>query len=131
LIAAGARSANAVGGQLFNVFAISYRTKTLGLPPSIGLTGVMLANLIGIPATGLLCDRLGREPVYLGGCHTGAHHLGPAGGNDAVERHGAAGLDRRLLFRCAFLLLFVIIAFVAVALGPETQSVDITEPDDT
>jgi MFS family permease len=70
LIAAGARSADAVGGQLFNVFAISYCTKTLGLPASVGLTGVMLANLIGlavIPTTGLLCDRFGRKPVYLAG----------------------------------------------------------------
>jgi MFS transporter, MHS family, shikimate and dehydroshikimate transport protein len=70
LIAAGARSADAVGGQLFNVFAIAYCTKTLGLPASVGLTGVMLANLIGlavIPATGFLCDLLGRKPVYLAG----------------------------------------------------------------
>lgn len=70
LIAAGARSADAVGGQLFNVFAIGYCTKTLGMPPSVGLTGVMLANLVGlgvIPVVGLLCDHLGRKPVYLAG----------------------------------------------------------------
>ena len=70
LIAAGARSADAVGGQLFNVFAISYCTKTLGMPPSVGLTGVMLANFVGlgvIPLVGLACDRFGRKPVYLVG----------------------------------------------------------------
>jgi MFS transporter, MHS family, shikimate and dehydroshikimate transport protein len=70
LIAACARSADAVGGQLFNVFAISYCTKALGLPASVGLTGVMLANLIGlgvIPLSGLLGDRYGRKPVYLAG----------------------------------------------------------------
>ena len=70
LIAAGARSADAVGSQFFNVFAIAYCIKTLGLPPSVGLMGVMLANLVGlavIPIAGFLCDRFGRRPVYLSG----------------------------------------------------------------
>lgn len=70
LIAAGARSADAVGSQFFNVFAIAYCIKTLGLPPSVGLMGVMLANLVGlavIPIVGFLCDRFGRRPVYLAG----------------------------------------------------------------
>lgn len=70
LIAAGARSADAVGSQLFNVFAIVYCTTHLGLPPYVGLTGVMAANLIGllvIPSAGMLSDRWGRRPVFLGG----------------------------------------------------------------
>ena len=40
------------------------------MPTSVGLTGVMIANLIGlavIPTTGVLCDRFGRKPVYLTG----------------------------------------------------------------
>ncbi|MBR0828649.1 MHS family MFS transporter [Bradyrhizobium manausense] len=68
VIAAGARSAEAVGAQLFNVFAIAYCTKTLGMAPSVGLTGVMAANFIGllvIPIGGLLSDRFGRKQVFL------------------------------------------------------------------
>ncbi|QSE86739.1 MHS family MFS transporter (plasmid) [Rhodococcus koreensis] len=70
LIAAGARSADAVGGQLFNVFAIAYSTSYLDLPKHVGLTGVMAANLVGlvvIPFTGSIADKYGRRPVYLGG----------------------------------------------------------------
>nr|WP_249335911.1 MFS transporter [Sinomonas gamaensis] len=70
LIATGARSADAVGGQLYNVFALTYCTEALHLPATVGLTGVMAANLVGlavIPLAGHLCDRFGRRPVYLAG----------------------------------------------------------------
>ncbi|MEW1808762.1 MFS transporter [Pseudarthrobacter sp. NPDC080039] len=69
-LAAGARSADAVGGQLYNVFAITYCTEFLKLPAYVGLTGVMAANFVGlavIPLAGVLCDRFGRRPVYLSG----------------------------------------------------------------
>ncbi len=192
LIAAGARSADAVGGQLFNVFAISYCTKTLGLPASVGLTGVMLANLIGlavIPATGLLCDRFGRKPVYLAGLALIAAFAFPffwlantkqpmliylalaiaygIGVKVILATSGAylaeifdvrsrstgvtlartisdplAGLTPLIATAllastggyssvAAFLLLVVLIALTAVALGPETQKADIESPETT
>ena len=192
LIAAGARSADAVGGQLFNVFAIAYCTKTLGLPASVGLTGVMLANLIGlavIPATGLLCDRLGRKPVYLAGLALMAVFAFPffwlvntrepmliylalaiaygigvkvilatsgaylAEIFDVRSRSTGVTLARTISDPLAgltpliatallastgsygsvatFLLVVVLIALAAVALGPETQKADIERPEMT
>jgi MHS family shikimate/dehydroshikimate transporter-like MFS transporter len=191
LSAAGARSADAVGGQLFNVFAISYCTKTLALPASVGLTGVMLANLVGlgvIPLSGMLCDRLGRKPVYLGGLAFLAAFSFPffwlantrepwliylalilaygVGVKVILATSGAyltemfdvrtrstgvtlartisdplAGLTPLIATAllastgaywsvALFFLLFIILAFVAVALGPETQQVDIAKPDE-
>lgn len=70
LVAAGARSADAVGGQLFNVFAVSYLTVHLKLPVAVGLIGVTLATATGLvvfPLAGALSDRFGRRPVYLAG----------------------------------------------------------------
>jgi len=192
LIAAGARSADAVGGQLFNVFAIAYCTKTLALPASVGLTGVMLANLIGlavIPATGLLCDRLGRKPVYLAGLALMAVFAFPffwlvntrepmliylalaiaygigvkvilatsgaylAEIFDVCSRSTGVTLARTISDPLAgltpliatallastgsygsvatFLLVVVLIALAAVALGPETQKADIERPEMT
>ncbi len=192
LIAAGARSADAVGGQLFNVFAISYCIKTLGLPASVGLTGVMLANLIGlavIPLTGLLCDRFGRKPVYLAGLTLMAAFAFPffwlantkqpmliylalaieygIGVKVILATSGAylaeifdvrsrstgvtlartisdplAGLTPLIatallvwtgsyISVAGFLLLVVLIALTAVALGPETQKADIESPETT
>jgi MHS family shikimate/dehydroshikimate transporter-like MFS transporter len=192
LIAAGARSADAVGGQLFNVFAISYCVKTLGLPASVGLTGVMLANLIGlavIPLTGLLCDRFGRKPVYLAGLTLMAVFAFPffwlantkqplliylalaiaygigvkvilatsgaylAEIFDVRSRSTGVTLARTISDPLAgltpliatallvwtgsyssvagFLLLVVLIALTAVALGPETQKADIETPETT
>jgi MFS family permease len=190
LIAAGARSADAVGGQLFNVFAISYCTQTLGLPASVGLTGVMLANFIGlavIPVTGSLCDRLGRKPVYLAGLALMAVFAFPffwlantkqplliylalaieygigvkmilatsgaylAEIFDVRSRSTGVTLARTISDPLAgltpliatallastgsyvpvagFLLLVVLIALAAVALGPETQKADIEKPE--
>ncbi len=190
LIAAGARSADAVGGQLFNVFAISYCTKVLGLPASVGLTGVMLANLIGlavIPLTGFLCDRFGRKPVYLAGLLLMAVFAFPffwlanskeapliylalaieygigvkvilaTSGSylaeifDVRSRSTGVTLARTISDPLAgltpliatallvstgsyasvagFLLVTVLIALAAVALGPETQKADIEKPE--
>jgi MFS family permease len=192
LIAAGARSADAVGGQLFNVFAIAYCTRTLSLPASVGLTGVMLANLVGlivIPATGFLCDRFGRKPIYLAGLALMAAFAFPffwlantkqpmliylalviaygIGVKVVLATSGAylaeifdvrsrstgvtlartisdplAGLTPLIATAllastgnygsvAAFLLLVTLIALTAVALGPETQKVDIEKPETT
>ncbi|VIO71551.1 Proline/betaine transporter [Bradyrhizobium ivorense] len=189
LIAAAARSADAVGGQLFNVFAISYCTVALKLPPSVGLTGVMLANLTGlavIPLTGLLCDRFGRKPVYLTGLAFMAAFAFPffwlansrepwqiylalilqygvgvkiilatsgaylAEIFDVRTRSSGVTLARTISDPLAgltpliatallaatgaywsvacFLLFFTLLAFAAVAVGPETQTADISEP---
>ncbi|GAB3569263.1 MFS transporter [Amycolatopsis endophytica] len=69
-LAALARSTDAVGGQIFNVFAISYCTSELDMPAAPALTGVLIANLVGlavIPLAGRGADRWGRRPVFLTG----------------------------------------------------------------
>ncbi|SFJ33251.1 MULTISPECIES: MFS transporter [Amycolatopsis] len=70
VLAALARATDAVGSQVFNVFAISYCTGTLGMSSGPALTGVMAANLTGlavIPLAGRCADRWGRKPVFLTG----------------------------------------------------------------
>lgn len=70
VLAALARSTDAVGGQIFNVFAISYCTRELGMSAAPALAGVMAANLLGlivIPLAGRCADRWGRRPVFLTG----------------------------------------------------------------
>lgn len=54
---------------MFNVFGLSYVTLTLGLPRSIGLFALLVGNVVQlftIISVGLLSDRLGRRPVYIG-----------------------------------------------------------------
>ncbi|HWD80029.1 MAG TPA: MFS transporter [Kribbella sp.] len=70
VLAALARSTEAVCAQLFNVFAISYCTGHLGMSAGPALTGVLLGNVFGlavIPLSGHLADRVGRRPVFLFG----------------------------------------------------------------
>jgi MFS family permease len=70
VLAAIARATDAVGGQVFNVFAIAYCTMELGMSAGPALTGVMIANLVGlvvIPLAGQWADRWGRRPVFLTG----------------------------------------------------------------
>jgi MFS family permease len=70
LLASLARSTEAVCAQLFNVFAISYCTAQLGMSAGPALTGVLVANAVGlavIPLSGHLADRVGRRPVFLFG----------------------------------------------------------------
>ncbi|MTD54490.1 MFS transporter [Amycolatopsis pithecellobii] len=70
VLAALARSTDAVGSQIFNVFAISYCTSSLKMPAAPALTGVMAGNLVGllvIPLAGRCADRWGRRPVFLTG----------------------------------------------------------------
>ena len=53
---------------MFAVFALSYIASTLQLPPSVGLTGVIVGSLLQlviIPASAHLSDRVGRRPVVL------------------------------------------------------------------
>jgi MFS family permease len=70
VLAAVARATDAVGGQVFNVFAITYCTVELGMPAGTALTGIMVANLVGlavIPLAGQWADHWGRRPVFLTG----------------------------------------------------------------
>ncbi|NUT40910.1 MAG: MHS family MFS transporter [Thermoactinospora sp.] len=56
-------------GYILNVFVLSYVTKTLGLPATVGLTANIVSSVVGIvlmPLFGLLADRVGRRPVFLG-----------------------------------------------------------------
>jgi metabolite-proton symporter len=70
LLAMGARFAENASFYIFSVFVISYATGTLDLQKNTVLTGIWLAAAVqffAIPAFGLLSDRWGRRPVYLGG----------------------------------------------------------------
>ncbi|HWD01954.1 MAG TPA: MFS transporter [Amycolatopsis sp.] len=70
LLAAVARSTDAVGGQILNVFVISYCTSKLGMPAATALAGVTIAQfaaLIVIPLAGRAADKWGRRPVFLTG----------------------------------------------------------------
>jgi len=69
-LAMGARFAENACFYIFSVWVLKYGTEHLGLgKPSI-LTGVWIAaavQIVAIPAFGMLSDRVGRRPVYLGG----------------------------------------------------------------
>jgi MFS family permease len=70
LLAMGARFAENGCFYIFTVFVLTYATEYLGLPKSTILGGVLLASAVQffvIPAFGVLSDRAGRRPVYLGG----------------------------------------------------------------
>jgi len=69
LVVVGARMAENGLGYLFPVFALNYLTRTLGVPKSTALTGIMTAHalsLLTIPLFSALSDRIGRRPVYMG-----------------------------------------------------------------
>jgi MHS family shikimate/dehydroshikimate transporter-like MFS transporter len=70
LVAFGVRVGEAGTSQIYQPFAISYVTTTLGYGQGVALTGVVLYNIVGlalIPVAGALSDRVGRRPVYLVG----------------------------------------------------------------
>jgi MFS family permease len=56
--------------QIYQPFAISYVTTSLGYGQGVALTGIVFYNLVGlalIPVAGALSDRIGRRPIYLAG----------------------------------------------------------------
>lgn len=66
----GARLGEAGSSQIYQPFAISYVTTSLGHGRGVALTGVVLYNLVGIaliPLAGTISDRIGRKPIYLAG----------------------------------------------------------------
>jgi MFS family permease len=70
LLAMGARFAENGCFYIFTVFVLAYATIELGLPRTTILNGILLASAVQfilIPVFGVLSDRAGRRPVYLGG----------------------------------------------------------------
>jgi MHS family shikimate/dehydroshikimate transporter-like MFS transporter len=59
---------------VMQVFTLSYVTKTLGVDSTQALIGLIIAELVAIPAIlgfGMLADRIGRKPVLLTGAAVG------------------------------------------------------------
>lgn len=66
LIGIGAHIADTSLIYLYATFTVNYITKTLGLSPSIALTGIVIFSVIVIilqPIYGALSDRIGRKPL--------------------------------------------------------------------
>ncbi|MBV2366678.1 MFS transporter [Streptomonospora nanhaiensis] len=66
----GARLGEAGTSQVYQPFAISFVTTSLGFGQGVALTGVVLYNLLGLalmPVAGAVSDRVGRRPLYLAG----------------------------------------------------------------
>ncbi len=71
LLAFACASATGVGFYYFATYFITYLTTTGGMARTPALLVIMLALLIYAalcPLTGALSDRIGRRPVYIGGC---------------------------------------------------------------
>lgn len=69
-LAMGARFAENACFYIFSVWILSYATQQLGLEKQVVLVGVWVAaavQIVAIPGFGILSDRIGRRPVYLGG----------------------------------------------------------------
>ncbi|WP_440104566.1 MFS transporter [Streptosporangium sp. H16] len=69
LIAFAANAPFGAIAYIFSVFVLSYVTRTLGLPATVGLVAKLLSAAVAIAVTplfGLLADRVGRRPVFLG-----------------------------------------------------------------
>ncbi|MEU8382104.1 MFS transporter [Streptosporangium sp. NPDC048865] len=69
LIAFAANAPFGAIAYILNVFMLSYVTRTLGLPAAVGLVAKLLSSAVAIAVTplfGILADRVGRRPVFLG-----------------------------------------------------------------
>ena len=69
-LAIGARFAENVCFYIFTVFVLTYATDYLQLPKQTILNGIWIAaavQIVVIPLSGILSDRVGRRPVYLAG----------------------------------------------------------------
>ncbi|MEX2285839.1 MAG: MFS transporter [Planctomycetaceae bacterium] len=70
VLAMGARFAENGCFYIFTVFVLTYATGKLGVARTSILQGVLVASaaqFVAIPLFGILSDRIGRRPVYLGG----------------------------------------------------------------
>lgn len=59
-----------VASYLPSVYALTYLADSVGAPAWIGLTGIVICNVIKvvtIPLAGWISDRIGRKPVFLAG----------------------------------------------------------------
>ncbi|NRQ33795.1 MHS family MFS transporter [Nonomuraea sp. NN258] len=69
LIAVAANAPFGALAYIINVFLLSYVTRTVGLPATVGLAANLSSSAAAIavsPLFGLLADRVGRRPVFLG-----------------------------------------------------------------
>ena len=70
LVAMGARFSENAFFYIFTILVLSYGTQQLKLSQNSMLNAVLLGSavqLVAIPCFGMLSDRIGRRPVYLGG----------------------------------------------------------------
>lgn len=70
LLAMGARFAENASFYIFSIFVVTYATQYLNLPKQTILNGIWIAaavQLVMIPLSGILSDRIGRRPVYMAG----------------------------------------------------------------
>ena len=70
LLVMGAKFAENASFYIFSVFMLTYVKTQLHVPESVVLNGVWIAaavQFLAIPIFGVLSDRVGRRPVYLGG----------------------------------------------------------------
>jgi metabolite-proton symporter len=70
LVVLGARMAENGLTWLFPVFGLAYVTQTLGMPRQMALNALMLSfvvQLLCVPLSSMLSDRIGRRPVYIFG----------------------------------------------------------------
>ena len=69
LLAIGAHFSESVTFNVYNAFLLAYTAQQLRLDSNTVLVGLMAAGGLGIfvvPITGVLSDRIGRRPVYMG-----------------------------------------------------------------
>jgi metabolite-proton symporter len=70
LVAGGVRVGSDVLYALVVVFTLTYVTTVLQLPRPLALTATMIGaalNAVCVPLFGILSDKIGRRPVYIGG----------------------------------------------------------------